>query len=100
MSSTRTMITKTAVAVGSSAALLLGGMAGVAHADPPSPLPIDALQAPGLPAVQSLGPAIQQAATDPTNAASQLMAAAAVFAGNSLAPPDSQNVASAVNQFV
>ena len=37
-------------------------------------------------AVQSIGPAIQQAAADPTNAASTLMAAAAAFAGDSAAP--------------
>ena len=47
-----------------------------------------------------LGPAIQQAAADPTNAASTLMAAAAAFAGNSAIAPDSRNVATAVNQFV
>jgi hypothetical protein len=97
------MLTTAAIAVGSSAALLLGGITPVANADPAPPvppLPIDGLQAPGLSAVQSLGPAIQQAAADPTNAASQLMAAAAVFAGNTAAPADSRNVASAVNQFV
>ena len=101
MSSTRTMITKAAVAVGSSAALLLGGVTGVANAEPaPLAIPIDGLQAPGLSAVQGIGPAIQQAAADPTNAASMLMAAAAVFAGDAAAPPDSRNVAAAVNQFV
>jgi hypothetical protein len=100
MSSIRTTFAGAAAAVGSSAALVLGGMAPVANADPAPPLPIDGLQAPGLSAVQSIGPAIQQAATDPTNAASTLMAAAAVFAGNSAAPPDSKNVATAVNQFV
>jgi hypothetical protein len=89
------------IAIGSSAALTLGGQA-VAHAEPapPVPLPINGTQAPGLSAVQSLGPAIQQAAADPTNAASMLMAAAAAFAGNSAAPADSRNVANAVNQFV
>ncbi|MCG7582193.1 hypothetical protein [Mycolicibacterium sp. OfavD-34-C] len=98
MSTIRTMLT-TVVAVGSSAALL--GVTGVAHADPAAaPPPIDGLQAPGLPAVQSLGPVIQQAAADPTNAASMLMAAAAVFAGDAAAPPPSRDVASAVNQFV
>src|SRR5215208_1953652 len=103
MSSTRTMLTTAAIAVGSSAALLMGGVTPTAIADPAPPAPsqpIDGLQAPGLSAVQSLGPAIQQAAADPTNAASQLMAAAAVFAGNAAAPADSRNVASAVNQFV
>jgi hypothetical protein len=97
MSSTRTLL----VALGASATLTLGGLA-VAHAEPapPLPMPINGLQAPGLPAMQSLGPAIQQAAGDPTNAASMLMAAAAAFAGNSAAPADSKNVAAAVNQFV
>lgn len=102
MSSTRTMLTTAAIAVGSSAALLLGGITPIANADPAPPappLPIDGLQAPGLSAVQSLAPAIQRAAADPTNAASQLMAAAAVFAGNSAAPADSRSMASAVNQI-
>ena len=87
----------TTIAVGSSAALLFGGVAG---ADPAAPLPIDSLQAPGLSAIQTLSPAIQQAASDPSNAASMLMAAAAAFAGNSAAPADSKNLASAVSQFV
>jgi hypothetical protein len=100
MSSTRTMIATAAVAVGSSATLLLGGVTGVANAEPAPPVPIDGVQAPGLSAVQGIGPAIQQAAADPTHAASTLMAAAAVFAGDAAAPADSRNVASAVNQFV
>ena len=100
MSPKRTTFANVAVVVGSSAVLLLAGPGGLANADPASPLPIDNLQAPGLPAVQSLGPVIQQAAADPTNAASMLMAAAAAFAGNSLVPTDSKNVASAVNSFV
>ncbi len=98
MTTTRTMLT-TLAAVGSSAALLTVGVTGVAHGDPAVP-PIDGLQAPGLPAVESIGPVIQQAAADPTNAASMLMAAAAVFAGDAAAPNQSRNVASAVNEFV
>ncbi len=94
----------TALAVCTSAALLTVGVTGVAHAEPvaplPAPLPIDGLQAPGLPAMQTLGPVIQQAASDPTNAASMLMAAAAVFAGDMAAPQPSRDVASAVNTFV
>ena len=100
MSSIRTMFAGAAAAVGASAALLLGGVTPVANADPAPPVPIDPLQAPGLSAVQNIGPAIQRAAADPTNAVSTLMAAAAVFAGDSAAPPDSKNVATAVNQFV
>ena len=101
--STRTMFATAAVAIGSSVTLLFGGVTGVAGAEPGQPappLPIDGLQAPGLTAVQGLGPVIQQAAADPTNAASTLMAAAAVFAGDAAAPADSRNVATAVNQFV
>jgi hypothetical protein len=75
-------------------------LAGVAQAEPAPTLPIDGFQAPGLSAVQGLAPAIQQAAADPTNAASTLMAAAAVFAGDAAAPAESRNVATAVNQFV
>src|ERR1700754_543583 len=97
MSSIRTTF---AGAVGASVALVLGGVTPVANADPAPPLPIDGLQAPGLSAVQSIGPAVQRAAADPTNAASTLMAAAAVFAGDAAAPPDSKNMATAVNQFV
>src|SRR4051812_164393 len=97
MPSTRTLL----IALGASAALTLSAQP-VAHAEPgpPLPIPISGLQAPGLPAMQSLGPVIQQAAGDPTNAASMLMAAAAAFAGNSAAPSDSKNMAAAVNQFV
>jgi hypothetical protein len=97
MSSTRTLL----VALGTSATLTFVGLP-VANAEPapPLPMPISGLQAPGLPAMESLGPAIQQAAGDPSNAASMLMAAAAAFAGNSAAPADSKNVAAAVNQFV
>ena len=87
MPSIRTMLTSTTacalVALGS-------GVAIPAHAEPaaPMPLPINGLQAPGLPAMETLGPAIQQAAADPGNAASMLMAAAAAFAGNAAAPSD------------
>ena len=75
--------------------------AGVASADPAAPpLPIDIAQAPGLPAIQQLSPVLQQAAANPDNAASMLMAAASAFAGNSSAPADSRQVASSVNEFV
>ncbi len=98
MSTTRKLFANAAVAVGSSAALLLG-MTGTANAEPAAPLPIDAMQAPGLSAVEGLSPAIQKAASDPYNAVSTLMAAAAAFTGDSAAPADSKNMASAVNQL-
>ena len=75
--------------------------AGVSWADPsPPPQPIDAVQAPALAAMQQLGPAVQQAAANPSSAASLLMAAASAFAGNSAAPDASKQVASSVSQFV
>jgi len=74
---------------------------GVAAADPaPPPIPIGIAQAPGLPAIQQLSPVLEQAAANPQNAASMLMAAASAFAGNTAAPADSREVASSVNQFV
>lgn len=91
--------TKTLVALGSSAALLLMTPA-FAIAQPVSPPPVDGVQAPGLPAVQGLAPVIQDAASDPTNATSMLMAAAAMFTGDAEASPESRNVAAAVNDFV
>lgn len=97
MSPARTLLTTT-VAAGATVALLFGS--APAQAQPAPPLPIDAQQAPGLPAMENLGPIVQQAAADPSNAASMLMAAAAAFAGNSTAPAPSRDVASAVNQFV
>jgi hypothetical protein len=99
MSATRKLLADAAVAVGASTALLLG-MTGTANAEPVAPLPIDATQAPGMSAMQDLSPAIQKAAADPYNAVSTLMAAAAAFTGNSAAPTDSKNMASAVNSFV
>jgi len=98
MSPARTLFARTAIVVGSSAALLLG-MTGTASADPAPAVPIDANLAPGLSAMEGLSPAIQKAAADPYSAVSTLMAAAAAFTGNST-PPASQNVAAAVNQFV
>jgi hypothetical protein len=99
MSATRKLLANAAVAVGASTALL-SGMTGTANAEPVAPLPIDATQAPGMSAMQDLSPAIQKAAADPYNAVSTLMAAAAAFTGNSAAPTDSKNMASAVNSFV
>jgi hypothetical protein len=95
MTSIRTLLSSTAATT----LVVLGS--GVASADPavPAPLPINNLQAPGLPAKETLGTAIQQAAADPPGAASMLRAAAAAFAGNAAAPDDSKNMATAVNQF-
>src|SRR6185312_12733685 len=85
------------LAVGAAGSLMTAGMAS---ADPAPPIPIDILQAPGLPAMQQLSPILQQAAANPQNAASMLMAAATAFAGNTGAPADSRQVASSVTDFV
>jgi len=104
MSRVRTLFSTTAtatVAVGSSAALLFGGLSAVAAADPAAPaLPLPAAGFPGLPAIEQLSPVIQQAAADPAGATSLLAAAAAAFAGNSTAPTGSRQVADSVAQFV
>lgn len=98
MSRTRTMLATTAVAVGSSTALIFSG---VAAADPAVPsLPFPAAGLPGLPAIEQLSPVIQQAAADPSGAASLLMAAASAFTGNSAAPDGSRQVAESVTQFL
>ncbi|HET7665473.1 MAG TPA: hypothetical protein VFK56_05255 [Mycobacterium sp.] len=86
-----------ALAVGAAGSLMTAGMAS---ADPAPPIPIDILQAPGLPAMQQLSPILQQAAANPQKAASMLMAAATAFAGNTGAPADSRQVASSVTDFV
>ncbi|MEO6792969.1 MAG: hypothetical protein ABI253_01175 [Mycobacterium sp.] len=89
------------VAVGSSAALIFGGLGAVAAADPAVPaLPLPVAGLPGLPALEQLSPVIQQAAADPAGASSLLMAAAAAFAGNAAAPAGSKQVADSVAQFV
>ncbi len=94
----RTLFATTAVAVGSSAALIFSGVAGADPAVAPLPLPV--AQLPGLPAMEQLSPVIQQAAADPVGAASLLMAAAAAFTGSSGAPAGAKQVADSVAQFV
>lgn len=90
------MMFGTAAAIGSTTLLLFS--TAVANADP-APLPIDNLQAPGLPAMENLSPIIQQAAADPGGAVQLLMAAAQAFAANKSETAESRNVATAVNHF-
>ncbi len=99
MSRTRNLLATSVF--GSSVALVISCLGFQASAEPaaPLPMPIEGLQAPGLSAIQSLSPAIQQAAANPSNASSMLMAAAAAFAGNGTTP-DSAALANAVSQFV
>jgi hypothetical protein len=70
----------------------------VAVADPS--VPLDPVQLPGLEAVQSLSPVVQQAAADPGSAQELLLAAASQLAGNATTPEGSLSLAQAVTRFV
>jgi hypothetical protein len=86
-----------AATVASTAALAL---CPTAAGDPAPPQPPPSQLLPGLPALSQLSPIIQQAAADPQQASQLLMAAASAFTHNPVAPGESKNVASSVNQFV
>ena len=70
----------------------------LAAADPT--IPLDPGQLPGLEAVSSLSPVVQQAAADPGSAQSLLLAAASQLAGNATTPEGSLSLAQAVARFV
>lgn len=70
----------------------------VAAADPA--IPLDPGQLPGLQAMQSLSPVIQQAAANPKSAQELLLAAASQLAGNATTPEGSLALAQAVSKFV
>lgn len=74
------------------------GLSPVAAADPT--IPLDPGQLPGLEAVQSLSPVIEQAAGNPSSAQSLLLAAASQLAGNATTPQGSLSLADAVTRFV
>ncbi len=80
-----------------SAATVLA-LSPVAAADPS--IPLDPGQLPGLEAVQSLSPVVQQAAADPASAQELLLAAASQLAGNATTPEGSLSLAEAVARFV
>lgn len=63
-------------------------------------IPLDPGQLPGLEAVQSLSPIIQQAAATPSSAQQLLLAAASQLAGNATTPGGSAALADAVTRFV
>ena len=82
MSTTRRMFATAAVAIGSSATLLFGGVTGVANADPRAATADR--RAAGAGPAGGAGHRARRSSRPPpipTNAASTLMAAAAVFAG-------------------
>ena len=81
----------------STAALALAACP-LAAADPS--IPLDPVQLPGMQAVQSLSPVVQQAAANPGSAQSLLLAAASQLAGNATTPEGSLSLAEAVTRFV
>ncbi len=70
----------------------------VAAADPS--IPLDPGQLPGLEAVQSLSPVVQQAAANPSSAQQLLLAAASQLAGNATTPDGSLALAQQVTKFI
>jgi hypothetical protein len=86
------------LATGLTAAVLTVALCPVAAADPG--IPLDPVQLPGLEAVQSLSPVVQQAAADPGSAQELLLAAASQLAGNATTPEGSLSLAQAVTRFV
>ncbi|HTY28222.1 MAG TPA: hypothetical protein VMD51_08770 [Mycobacterium sp.] len=80
------------------AAVLAAIVSPVASADPT--IPLDPGQLPGLDAVQSLSPVVQQAAANPSSAQQLLLAAASQLAGNATTPEGSMALAQQVTKFV
>jgi hypothetical protein len=86
------------LATGLTTIALTVALSPVAVADPS--VPLDPVQLPGLEAVQSLSPVVQQAAADPGSAQELLLAAASQLAGNATTPEGSLSLAQAVTRFV
>ena len=86
------------LASGLTAVALTVALSPVAAADPT--IPLDPGQLPGLQAVQSLSPVVQQAAANPASAQELLLAAASQLAGNATTPEGSLALAQAVAKFV
>ncbi len=86
------------LATGLTAIALAVATSPIAAADPT--IPLDPGQLPGLQAVQSLSPVVQQAAADPGSAQQLLLAAASQLAGNAATPEGSLSLAQAVSRFV
>ncbi len=86
------------LATGLTTVALTVALSPVAAADPA--IPLDPGQLPGLQAVQSLSPVVQQAAANPKSAQELLLAAASQLAGNATTPEGSMALAQAVTKFV
>lgn len=83
---------------GLSAVAVTVAVSPFATADPT--IPLDPGLLPGLPAVQSLSPVVQQAAANPGSAQELLLAAASQLAGSATTPEGSLALAQAVTKFV
>lgn len=86
------------LATGLTTVVLTMAVSPVAAANPT--VPLDPVQLPGLEAVQSLSPAVQQAAANPASAQELILAAASQLAGNATTPGGSAALAEAVTRFV
>lgn len=93
------MLRNATLSAGLTAATALSLVCSPAAAGDPA-IPLDPVQLPGLQAVQSLSPVVQQAAADPSSAQELLLAAASQLAGNATTPEGSLSLAEAVTRFV
>lgn len=91
-------ITRLAAGLTTAACVAAVALGPAAVADPS--IPLDPGQLPGLNAVQSLSPVVQQAAAHPASAQELLLAAASQLAGNATTPAGSASLAEAVTRFV
>jgi hypothetical protein len=86
------------LATGLTTVVMTVALSPVAVADPP--IPLDPGQLPGMQAVQSLSPVVQEAAANPKSAQELLLAAASQLAGSATTPEGSLALAQAVTRFV
>jgi len=86
------------LATGLTTVALTVALSPVAVSDPA--IPLDPGQLPGMQAMQSLSPVVQQAAADPKSAQELLLAAASQLAGSAATPEGSLSLAQAVTRFV
>lgn len=86
------------LATGLTTVALTVALSPVAVSDPA--IPLDPVQLPGMQAMQSLSPVVQQAAANPKSAQELLLAAASQLAGSAATPEGSLALAQAVSKFV
>ena len=86
------------LATGLTTVVMTVALTPLAAADPA--VPLDPVQLPGLQAMQSLSPVVQQAAANPKSAQELLLAAASQLAGNATTPESSLALAQEVTKFI